>query len=91
MQVTNLPMNTTGVLYQNDSPTPLLVTVQAVGVWRRFIASVTIENRFPCDIGAFVTIQETIMTLKPIGPISNSGMKCLRNIKNTQGTCHSDR
>jgi hypothetical protein len=31
MQLTNLPPNTSGVLYQNDSPTPLLVTVQ-VGV-----------------------------------------------------------
>ena len=31
MQLTNLPDNTIGVIYQNDSPTPLLVTVQAVG------------------------------------------------------------
>jgi len=31
MQVTNLAINTSGVLYQNDSPTALLVTVQAVG------------------------------------------------------------
>ena len=31
MQLTNLSPNTSGVLYQNDSPTPLLVTVQAAG------------------------------------------------------------
>ena len=31
MQLTNLPPNTSGVLYQNDSPTPLLVTVQVGG------------------------------------------------------------
>jgi hypothetical protein len=31
MQVTSLQLNTTGVLYQNDSSTPLLVTVQAQG------------------------------------------------------------
>jgi hypothetical protein len=31
MQFTDLPQNTSGVLYQNDSPTPLLVTVQVAG------------------------------------------------------------
>ena len=31
MQLTNLPPNTSGVLYQNDSPTPLLVTVRVGG------------------------------------------------------------
>lgn len=31
MQVTGLPQNTSGVIYQNDSPTQLLVTVQATG------------------------------------------------------------
>ena len=31
MQVTNLSQNTSGVIYQNDSPTPLLVTVQVLG------------------------------------------------------------
>jgi hypothetical protein len=31
MVLSNLPQNTSGVIYQNDSPTPLLVTVQAVG------------------------------------------------------------
>ena len=31
MQFTDLPQNTSGVLYQNDSPTPLLVTVQVGG------------------------------------------------------------
>jgi hypothetical protein len=31
MQLTNLPPNTSGVLYENDSPTPLLVTVQVGG------------------------------------------------------------
>jgi len=31
MQLTNLPPNTSGILYQNDSPTPLLVTVQVGG------------------------------------------------------------
>jgi hypothetical protein len=31
MQITQLQPNTSGVIYQNDSPTPLLVTVQAVG------------------------------------------------------------
>ena len=31
MQLTNLPLNASGVLYQNDSPTPLLVTVQVLG------------------------------------------------------------
>lgn len=31
MQITNLPQNTSGVLYQNDSPAPLLVTVQVQG------------------------------------------------------------
>jgi hypothetical protein len=31
MQLSNLPAGTSGVLYQNDSSTPLLVTVQAVG------------------------------------------------------------
>jgi hypothetical protein len=31
MQLTNLPPNTSGILYENDSPTPLLVTVQVGG------------------------------------------------------------
>jgi len=31
MQLTNLPPNISGVLYQNDSLTPLLVTVQVGG------------------------------------------------------------
>ncbi len=29
-----------------------------------------IDNSFPCDIGAFVTIQEAIMRLRTIGLIS---------------------
>ncbi len=29
-----------------------------------------IDNLFPCDIGAFVTIQETVMRLRTIGLIS---------------------
>jgi len=29
-----------------------------------------IDNRFPCDIGAFVTIQEAILRLRTIGLIS---------------------
>jgi hypothetical protein len=31
MQLTNLPPNTSEVIYQNDCPTPLLVTVQVGG------------------------------------------------------------
>ena len=33
MQISNLPAGTIGVVYQNDSSTPVLVTVQAVGAF----------------------------------------------------------
>jgi len=33
-----------------------------------------IDNLFLCDIGAFVTIQETIMRLTTIGLISNTAL-----------------
>jgi hypothetical protein len=44
MQVTNLPQNTSGVLYQNDSPTPLLVTVQVQGSFIGPVAQPVIFN-----------------------------------------------
>jgi len=36
-----------------------------------------IDNSFPCDIGVFVTIQETIMRLRTIGLISTLALGLL--------------
>ncbi len=36
-----------------------------------------IDNLFPCDIGAFVTIHETIMRLRTIGLISSLALGLL--------------
>ncbi len=36
-----------------------------------------IDNLFPCDIGAFVTIQEAIMRLRTIGLISTLALGLL--------------
>ena len=44
MQLTNLPPNTSGVIYQNDSPTPLLVTVQVQGSFADNVAGHVIFN-----------------------------------------------
>jgi hypothetical protein len=44
MQLTPLRQNTTGVIYQNDSPTPLLVTVQVAGSFVDAVAQPVIFN-----------------------------------------------
>ncbi len=43
---------------------------------RRLIAS-RIDSSFPCDIGAFVAIQETFMRLRTIGLISTLALGLL--------------
>ncbi len=43
-----------------------------------------IDNIFPCDIGAFVTIQETILRIRTIGLISTLAIGLLAGPLSTE-------